>query len=44
MGAYSPTPVVTDELMETIEDKILVPTIHTMKGIESPSKGFSMPA
>jgi phosphoribosylamine---glycine ligase len=39
MGAYSPTPVVTDELMETIEDKILVPTIHTMKRNRKPFKG-----
>jgi phosphoribosylamine--glycine ligase len=39
MGAYSPTPVVTEELMETIEDKILVPTIHTMKRNRKPFKG-----
>ncbi|MCU0712320.1 MAG: phosphoribosylamine--glycine ligase [Pirellula sp.] len=39
MGAYSPTPVVTDELMETIQDKILVPTIHTMKRNRKPFKG-----
>jgi phosphoribosylamine--glycine ligase len=39
MGAYSPTPVITDELMETIEDKILVPTIHTMKRNRKPFKG-----
>ncbi|XZE18247.1 phosphoribosylamine--glycine ligase [Pirellulaceae bacterium SH449] len=39
MGAYSPTPVVTDEIMETIEDKILVPTIHTMKRNRKPFKG-----
>ncbi|MEQ1829694.1 MAG: phosphoribosylamine--glycine ligase [Pirellula sp.] len=39
MGAYSPTPVVTTELIETIEDKILVPTIHTMKRNRKPFRG-----
>ncbi|MFN7333802.1 MAG: phosphoribosylamine--glycine ligase, partial [bacterium] len=39
MGAYSPTPIVTDELLETIEDKILVPTIHTMKRNRKPFRG-----
>jgi len=31
MGAYSPTPLVSPELMEEIIDKILIPTVHTMK-------------
>jgi phosphoribosylamine--glycine ligase len=39
MGAYSPTPVVSDDLFETIEDKILVPTIHTMKRNRKPFRG-----
>jgi phosphoribosylamine--glycine ligase len=39
MGAYSPTPVVNDDLFETIEDKILVPTIHTMKRNRKPFRG-----
>jgi phosphoribosylamine--glycine ligase len=39
MGAYSPTPIITDELLETIEDKILVPTIHTMKRNRKPFRG-----
>lgn len=39
MGAYSPTPIVTDELIETIEDKILVPTVHTMKRNRKPFRG-----
>ena len=30
MGAYSPAPVVTPELMDEIVEKILVPTVHTM--------------
>lgn len=39
MGAYSPTPLMTDELLETIEDKILVPSIHTMKRNRKPFRG-----
>lgn len=31
MGAYSPTPLVSPELMNEIIDKILIPTVHTMK-------------
>jgi phosphoribosylamine--glycine ligase len=31
MGAYSPTPLITPELMDEIIEKILVPTVHTMK-------------
>jgi phosphoribosylamine--glycine ligase len=31
MGAYSPTPVVTPELLDEIIEKILVPTVHTMR-------------
>ena len=31
MGAYCPTPIVTDELLHTIEEQILVPTVHHMK-------------
>ncbi len=30
MGAYSPTPIVTDELLGQIERDILVPTVHAM--------------
>jgi phosphoribosylamine--glycine ligase len=40
MGAYSPTPVVTPEMIETIEDQILVPTIHTMKRNRKPFRGL----
>lgn len=39
MGAYSPTPVITPEMIETIEDQILVPTIHTMKRNRKPFRG-----
>lgn len=31
MGAYSPAPVVTDEIMDEIVGRILVPTVHEMK-------------
>ena len=31
MGAYSPTPLVTAELLDEIDAKILVPTVHAMK-------------
>ena len=39
MGAYSPTPVVTDEMLATIEEQILVPTIHQMKRSRRPFRG-----
>src|SRR5215467_5145774 len=31
MGAYSPAPIVTPELMEQIEREILVPVVHALK-------------
>lgn len=31
MGAYSPTPLITADLMDEIVEKILVPSVHTMK-------------
>ena len=39
MGAYSPTPLVTDELMHSIEEKVLVPTVHQLKRMRRPFKG-----
>ncbi len=39
MGAYSPTPLVTDELMSHVEEKILVPTVHQMKRSRRPFRG-----
>ena len=39
MGAYSPTPLVTDELMRSVEEKILVPTVHQMKRSRRPFRG-----
>ena len=39
MGAYCPTPLVTDELLAMVEEKILVPTIHQMKRSRRPFRG-----
>jgi phosphoribosylamine---glycine ligase len=39
MGAYSPTPVITDEMLATVEERILVPTIHQMKRSRRPFRG-----
>lgn len=39
MGAYSPTPVITHELMDEVIEKILVPTVHTMRKINRPFRG-----
>ncbi|MCL4114668.1 UNVERIFIED_CONTAM: hypothetical protein GTU68_058751 [Idotea baltica] len=40
MGAYSPTPTVTPEMMDEIIDKILVPTVHAMKKAKCPFSGI----
>jgi phosphoribosylamine--glycine ligase len=39
MGAYCPTPLVTDKLLERIEEKIFVPTMHQMKRSRRPFRG-----
>jgi phosphoribosylamine--glycine ligase len=39
MGAYCPTPLVTDQLIQQVEEKILVPTIHQMKRSRRPFRG-----
>jgi phosphoribosylamine---glycine ligase len=39
MGAYCPTPLVTDELLQRVEEKILVPTVHQMKRSRRPFRG-----
>ena len=39
MGAYSPTPIVTPELMEQIEREILVPVVHALKRARRPFRG-----
>jgi phosphoribosylamine--glycine ligase len=40
MGAYSPAPVVTPALLETIEKTLLAPTIAAMKAEGRPFKGI----
>ena len=39
MGAYSPTPLVTDKIMREVEEHILVPTVHQMKRTRRPFRG-----
>ncbi|WP_422926551.1 phosphoribosylamine--glycine ligase [Singulisphaera sp. PoT] len=39
MGAYSPAPIVTPELMEEIEREVLVPVVHALKRARRPFRG-----
>jgi phosphoribosylamine--glycine ligase len=39
MGAYCPTPLVTDHTLRWVEEHILVPTVHAMKRSRQPFKG-----
>ncbi len=39
MGAYSPVPLITDDMQLSIEENILVPVIHAMKRENRPYKG-----
>jgi phosphoribosylamine--glycine ligase len=39
MGAYSPAPVATPELLQEIESGALVPTVHAMKRRRTPFRG-----
>jgi len=39
MGAYSPAPIVTPELMEEVEREILVPVVHALKRARRPFRG-----
>lgn len=39
MGAYSPAPVVTEEIAATVMEKIIVPTVAGMKADGTPYKG-----
>ncbi len=39
MGAYSPAPVVTDEVYDKIERDILIPTVHAMNVEDKPYRG-----
>jgi phosphoribosylamine--glycine ligase len=40
MGAYSPAPLVTPAMLEQIQERILVPTIHQMKRSRRPFRGI----
>jgi len=40
MGAYSPTPLLTNQLEEKIKKKIIEPTLKAMKNLGHPYKGF----
>jgi phosphoribosylamine---glycine ligase len=40
MGAYCPTPLVTEEMLAKVEEKVLVPTIHQMKRSRRPFRGI----
>ena len=39
MGAYCPTPLLDSTMLSTIEERILVPTVHTMKRQRRPFQG-----
>jgi phosphoribosylamine---glycine ligase len=39
MGAYSPTPIVTDSLMQMVEEQVFVPVVHAMHRARTPYKG-----
>ena len=39
MGAYCPTPAVSDELLGWVEQRVLVPTVHAMKRSRHPFRG-----
>ena len=39
MGAYSPVPLMTEDLYHQVEKEILVPTVHSMNREERPYKG-----
>jgi phosphoribosylamine--glycine ligase len=40
MGAYSPAPVVTDEMHQRIMDEVIQPTVEGMKELGRPYTGF----
>ena len=40
MGAYSPAPVVTDEMHQRIMDEVIMPTVEGMKQLGRPYTGF----
>lgn len=40
MGAYSPAPIVTDDLMDEIVQTVLLPTVHAMNSDDTPFRGI----
>ncbi len=40
MGAYCPTPLVTEQMLASVEERILVPTVHQMKRSRRPFRGI----
>ena len=39
MGAYSPTPFASDAVMDTVFEKVLIPTVHEMNRRRTPFRG-----
>jgi phosphoribosylamine--glycine ligase len=39
MGAYCPAPLATPELLQTIDESVLVPTVHALKRSRRPFRG-----
>jgi len=39
MGAYCPAPLVSDQMLQWIEEHVLVPTVHAMKRAKRPFRG-----
>ncbi len=39
MGAYCPTPLIDDETLRDVEEKVLVPVVHAMKRARRPFRG-----
>ena len=40
MGAYCPAPLVDETMLRHIEERVLVPTVHTMKRLRRPMRGL----
>jgi len=39
MGAYCPTPLVDDQMLQFVEERVLVPTVHALKRSRTPFSG-----
>ena len=40
MGAYCPTPLISEKTLSWVEEHVLVPTVHSMKRSRQPFKGI----